>query len=137
MARLRVFYGWAKMNKIRKRPSLSVIFENGCQNEERVRRFINRMQDTIYERYQSEAEAKDAEGANRMYTEYSTFMDHPKIKGSLNAILKSNFSADENHVSVQKRNEIREKLRESFLRANPGYKEPMKQLELFENNMIK
>lgn len=131
-AKLKVFYGWAKMNKIRKRQALSVIFENDKQDEERTRRFVSRMQDTVYERLQTDAEKQDAEGSNRMFTEYSTFMDHPRIKGSLNAILESNFNADKNHVSVQIRNEIRECLRASFMKVNRSYKEPVRQLEIFE-----
>lgn len=131
-AKLKVFYGWAKMNKIRKRQALSVIFENDKQDEERTRRFVSRMQDTVYERLQTDAEKQDAEGCNRMFTEYSTFMDHPRIKGSLNAILESNFNADKNHVSVQIRNEIRECLRASFMKVNRSYKEPVRQLEIFE-----
>ena len=40
MSNLRVWYGWAKLNKIRKREAISVIFENGKQSSERTDGFI-------------------------------------------------------------------------------------------------
>lgn len=51
MSNLRVWYGWAKLNKIRKREAISVIFENGKQSSERTDGFIRKMQNTVYVRY--------------------------------------------------------------------------------------
>ena len=36
MSTLKVYYGWARMNKIRKREGISVIFENCQQNGENL-----------------------------------------------------------------------------------------------------
>lgn len=67
--RLRVFYGWTRINKTRKKEALSVIFENGRQNEDRTQLFIKRMQNTVYVRIQTDDEAKDGTLSNRMFTE--------------------------------------------------------------------
>lgn len=40
--RLRVFYGWSKLNSVRKRKAKSVIFENARQSEARSLNFIRR-----------------------------------------------------------------------------------------------
>lgn len=37
---LRVFYGWAKINKIRKKEAISVIFENDVMREEKTLKTI-------------------------------------------------------------------------------------------------
>lgn len=123
MSKLRVYYGWARINKIRKREAISVIFENCQQNGQHAERFIKRMQDTVYVRFQTEEEAKDAEGINRMYTEYAIFMDHKNIRGNLNAALTENHIADANHVPENIRDEIRKKLHIAFISTHPDYKE--------------
>ncbi|MDE6410031.1 MAG: hypothetical protein K2K81_07300 [Muribaculaceae bacterium] len=127
--RLRVFYGWCKLNKIRKKEAISVVFENDCQREEKTMKFINRMMDVVYVRDQTEDEKMDAEGAVRMFTEYSLFMEDKLFQGSLELALKRNFEADRNNVSEEERKTIRKKLRESYLSSHPGYKEPAVQLE--------
>lgn len=129
MGRLRVYYGWARINKIRKREAISVIFENSQQTEERAQWFIKRMQDTVYTRFQTDGEASDGEYINRMYTEYSIFLDHKNIKGSLEAALLENYRADSKNVSKKVLEEIRDKLRISFMNTHPRYKEPNNQLE--------
>lgn len=49
---LRVFYGWSRLNKIRKKRAISVIFEN-CQGARyRGEQLLKRMQDTCYVRKQ-------------------------------------------------------------------------------------
>lgn len=124
MSKLRVYYGWARMNKIRKREAISVIFENCQQNGEHAEKFLKRMQNTVFVRYQTDEEAKDAVGVNRMYTEYSIFLDHRNIGGSLNAALQENHTADGGHVPEKERNEIRDKLRVAFITTHLDYKEP-------------
>ncbi len=128
---LRVFYGWAKLGKIRKKEAISVIFENDSQREERTERFIKKMQDTVYIRSQTGEEKQDAEHICRMFTEFSVYMDDKRIKGSLDAALHINRIADKNHVSAKVLNEIENKLRDAFLLAHRGYREPGRQLELF------
>ena len=124
MSTLKVYYGWVRMNKIRKREAISVIFENSQQNGEYAKKFVKRMQDTVYERYQTDGEASDAEGSTRMYTEFSIFMDHKNIRGSLNAALLENHTADGNNVPENIRDEICKKLRLAFMTNHSNYKEP-------------
>lgn len=88
------------------------------------------MQDTAFERYQTEEEEMDARQQNRIFTEYCLFLDEKPIKGSLEKCLQINNEADKNHVSKAMRNRIEEALRKSFLLANPGYKDPNGQLTL-------
>lgn len=132
MGRLKVYYGWAKIGNVRKKRSLSVMFENevqGCRSD-RGQRVLSYMQDTVIERYQTEAEEKDGRNQNRIFTEYSLFLDEKPINGSLEKCLLINNEADKNHVSKAMRNRIEEALRKSFLLANPGYKDPNGQLTL-------
>ncbi len=84
----------------------------------------------VYVRTQTEKEKSDAEGAVRMFTEYSVFMADKRFQGSLEMALKYNSEADKNNVSLEERNIIMQKLREHYLSANPGYKEPVVQMEL-------
>lgn len=128
---LRVFYGWSKINKIRKKEAISVIFENDRMNEEKTLRAVGKYQETVYIRQQTDGEKSDAEHSNRMFTEYSVFMDDKRIKGSLETALQINKNADRNNVSKKVLDEIAAKLREAFLIAHRDYKEPIRQLELF------
>ena len=132
MGRLKVYYGWARIGNVRKKRSLSVMFENEVQScrSERGQRCLKTIQDTVFERYQTEEEEMDARQQNRIFTEYCLFLDEKPIKGSLDKCLQINNEADKNHVSKVVRDKIEEALRKSFLLANPGYKEPNGQLTL-------
>ena len=88
--KLRVFYGWSKVNKIRKKEAISVIFENDRMNEEKTLKAVGKYQETVYIRPQTDGEKLDAEHSNRMFTEYSVFMDDKRIKGSLEKALQIN-----------------------------------------------
>lgn len=111
---LRVFYGWCKINKVRKAEAISVIFENRPQNEEKVQSFIKKMQDTVYVRCQTENEAADGEKINRMYTEYCIRLDDKNIKGDLEKALQANFDADRNNVPENVLENIRTELRKHY-----------------------
>ena len=124
MSILRVWYGWAKLNKIRKREAISVIFENGKQSCERTDNFIRKMQNTVYVRHQTDEEAKDAKDSNRMFTEYIIFMDDKVIRSSLDFALWVNNEADANNVSAKERAVIEEKLRTAYMSTHQQYKEP-------------
>lgn len=128
---LRVFYGWSKVNKIRKKEAISVIFENDRQDEERTLKTVGKFQNTVYTRKQTDEEKMDAKFSNRMFTEYSIFMDDKRIKGSLEMALQINRIADHNNVSKKVLDEIMIELRDAFLMTHRGYKEPERQLELF------
>lgn len=132
MNRLKVYYGWAKVGKIRKKRAISVMFENewhGCRCE-RGQRCLRTSQDTAFERYQTDEEEKDGRQQNRIFTENSLFLDEKPINGSLERCLLINSEADKNHVSKAMRERISEALRKAFMLANPEYKEPNSQLSL-------
>lgn len=132
MEKLKVYYGWAKLGNVRKRRALSVMFENekqGCRSD-RGQRCLRTIQDTVFERYQTEAEEKEGRKQNRIFTEYSLFFDEKPINGSLERCLQVNSEADKNNVSMAMRDKISEVLRTAFMQANPEYKEPSSQLSL-------
>lgn len=131
--KLRVFYGWNRISKVRKKEAISVIFENeaGAGTEpSRSYKTLCKMQNTVYVRIQTEEEAKDARNYNRVFTEYNIFMDDKSVNGSLKKALHYNSMADKNHVSLKERREITERLRISFLAHHIDYKEPTRQLEI-------
>lgn len=127
---LRVFYGWATIGKIRKKEAISVIFENEKMREEKTLRAINKYQETVYVRSQTDEEKRDAAYSTRMFTEYSIFLEDKKIKGSLELALKANSEADKNRISEDIRSEISAALRAHYLLHHPSYKEPIIQNEL-------
>lgn len=132
MEKLKVYYGWAKIGNVRKKRALSVMFENekqGCRSD-RGQRCLRTIQDTIIERYQTKEEENEGRKQNRIFTEYSLFLDEKPINGSLDKCLLINNEADRNHVSKAIRDNISDALRKAFLLANPGYKEPNSQLSL-------
>lgn len=127
---LRVFYGWSRVNKIRKKEAISVVFENESQREEKTMKFIKKMMDVVYVREQTDNEKIGVEKAIRMFTEYSVFLNEKKFQGSLELALKHNSESDANNVSSEERELIMQKLREHYLSTHPGYKEPVIQLEI-------
>lgn len=132
MEKLKVYYGWAKIGNVRKKRALSVVFENeiqGCRSD-RGQRCLRTIQDTVFERYQTDEEEKDGRKQNRIFTEYSLFLDEKPINGSLERCLLINSESDKSNVSKAMRERISEALRKAFLFANSGYKEPCRQLEL-------
>ena len=132
MGKLKVYYGWSRIGNVRKKRSLSVMFENdaqGCRSE-RGQRCLKTIQDTVFERFQDEEEEKQGILQNRIFTEYSLFLDEKPINGSLENILQINSEADRNHVSKAMRERISEALWNAFMLANPEYKEPNNQFSL-------
>lgn len=133
MGKLKVYYGWARIGNVRKKRALSVMFENemlGCRSD-RGQRCLRTIQDTVIERYQTNEEEKEGKQQNRIFTEYSLFLDENPINGSLNNILQMNSDADKKHVSKEMRDKIAEALRKAFMQTNRKYREPgWQQLEL-------
>lgn len=132
MEKLKVYYGWSRIGNIRKKRALSVMFENemlGCRSE-RGQRCLRTIQDTVIERYQTDEEEKEGKQQNRIFTEYSLFLDEKPINGSLEKCLLINNEADKNHVPKAMRDRISEDLRKAFMLAYPDYKEPNGQLTL-------
>lgn len=132
MGKLKVYYGWSRIGNVRKKRALSVMFENdaqGCRSD-RGQRCLRTIQDTVIERYQTDEEMADGKRQNRIFTEYSLFIDEKPINGSLERCLLINREADKNNVSKDMSEKIAEVLRKAFMLDNPGYKEPSSQLEL-------
>ncbi len=130
--RLRVFYGWAKLGKIRKREGISIIFENeqGVADHHRMGKVLQKAQETACWRYQTAGEANDAKQINRVFTEYSVFMDDKRIAGSLENALRANSESDKYNVSQTERKRIADELRKLYMMNHRDYKEPIRQLEL-------
>ncbi len=135
MGKLKVYYGWSRIGNVRKKRALSVMFENdaqGCRSD-RGQRCLRTIQDTVIERYQTDEEMADGKRQNRIFTEYSLFLDEKPINGSLNKILQMNSDADKKHVSKEMRDKISDALRKAFLVSNLDYKEPGRQLNFKED----
>ena len=133
MSRLKIYYGFSKINKIQKREAIQVSFENeqGAGSEgTRSGKTLRKLMNIVTERYQTEQEASDATSHNRMFTSYFIFLDDKKIAGSLKRALLINSEADKNHVSEKERKIIMEKLERAFLSSHADYKEPVRQMEL-------
>lgn len=132
MGKLKVYYGWSRIGNVRKKRALSVMFENemqGCRSD-RGQRCLRTIQDTVFERYQTDEEEKEGKQQNRIFTEYSLLFDEKPVNGSLERCLLMNSESDRNNVSKAMRERISEALRKAFLLTNPGYKEPCGQLDL-------
>ena len=131
--RLKVFYGWSKINKIQKREAIAVAFENeelaGDENR-RSGKSLRKTMTVCYERYQTEEEMRDAPFQNRVFTVYNVFLDDKKIGGSLKKALADNASKDKNHVTKEEQKKISRALETAFMAAHVGYKEPTMQLTI-------
>lgn len=132
MGKLKVYYGWSRVGNVRKKRALSVMFENemqGCRSD-RGQRCLRTIQDTVIERYQTDEEEKEGKQQNRIFTEYSLFLDEKPMNGSLERCLLINSESDKNNVSKAMRDRISESLRRAFMLDYPDYKEPNSQLSL-------
>lgn len=131
--RLKVFYGWSKINKIQKREAIAVAFENeelaGDENR-RSGKSLRKTMTICYERYQTEEEMHDAPFHNRVFTVYNVFLDGKNIGGSLKKALADNASKDRKHISNSEQKKISHALEEAFIASHKDYKEPTHQLEL-------
>ena len=117
LSELNVYYGFARINKTRKKRAISVIFEN-CQGaRNRGAWLLKRMQDTCFVRKQTEQEAEDGKYSNRIFTEYSLYIDE-QFNGDIESALQCNYEKDMNNVSESDRECIRKALREGFKRLH-------------------
>lgn len=119
---LKVFYGWSRLNKIRKKRAISVIFENAREARgDRGERLLKKSQNTYYVRKQTVGEAADGGYKNRIFTEYSLFIDEKPFNGDLESILQCNYESDQNNVSPDELELIRKALRDGFKKSYPMY----------------
>ncbi len=131
--RLKVFYGWSKINKIQKREAIAIAFENeelAGSDCRRSGKSLQKVMTICCERWQTDEEMQDAPYHNRVFTMYNVFLDDKRIGGSLKKALADNSEKDRNHVSADERKRIARKLETAFLASHPGYKEPTSELEL-------
>ena len=112
-----VFYGFAKLTKkaVRKR-SVVIQYANSTNYNDRQKRYIEQKMYIVHQRYQTINECVDAQYSNRNWTKYEYFIDDKKWKGNLEAILENNFVAEENHVLLEERELIKQKLTKGFKR---------------------
>jgi hypothetical protein len=131
--RLKVYYGWSKINKIQKREAIAVAFENeelaGLETR-RSGKSLRKTMTVCYERYQTAEEMLDAPFHNRVFTVYNVFLDDKQINGSLKKALADNASKDKKHVSVAEQKKISQALETAFMASHIGYQEPTQQLTL-------
>ena len=131
--RLKVFYGWSKINKIQKREAIQITFENeqgAGSDTSRSGKQLRKQIDIVTERWQTEKESIDASMYNRVFTTYYIFLDDKKIGGSLKRALLCNYEADKNNVSEKERKTIMEKLECASMASHIGYREPETHTEL-------
>lgn len=131
--RLKVFYGWSKINKIQKREAIAIAFENeelAGSDCRRSSKSLQKVMTICCERWQTEEEMKDAPYHNRVFTMYNVFLDDKRIGGSLKKALADNSEKDKNHVNENERKRISQSLETAFIAAHPGYQEPIQELEL-------
>ena len=122
---LKVFYGWSRINAVRKKISLSVVFENTLEaRSKRGETTLSRIQETCYVRYQDEGEMESGRHASRIFTSFDLMLEDKPINGSLQRILQINSDADQYHVSAKEREKISEALKKAFLMKYPDYVEP-------------
>jgi len=119
---LKVYYGWVKINKVRKQPALSVIFENEENYTERKMNSINKFQNTSFTRYQTVEEAAEGKLSNRILTEYSFIIFDKNFKGNVEKVLELNYQADINNVDTIQLEEIKRSLRNSIKQSYPHFK---------------
>ena len=132
--RLKVYYGFSKINKIQKREAIQITFENeqgAGSDTSRSGKQLRKQINIVTERWQTKKEASDASMYTRVFSTYYIFLDDKKIGGSLKRALLCNYEADKNNVSEHERKDIMDRLEQAFLASHIGYREPgEQQLEL-------
>jgi hypothetical protein len=117
---LKVYYGYTKLNKVMTKSELAIYFENDNNNPEKNLRYVSRCMDIVHTRLQSQDEEDDKPSpAFKMFHKFGYLIDSKLWKGNIDNVLKDNFIADENNVSVEERELIKSKLKEYY---NTKYK---------------
>ena len=93
---------------------------------------VNQKMKVLHTRFQTESEMIDVENCNRVFTVYEMqFLDNRVYKKSPLFAIEQNFKADENHVSLEERITIKDKLLKEVYQFY-GITEPRElQLDLF------
>lgn len=114
VSKLRVFYGFSKLNKIKRKYALEVYFENSINNSEKNDRFISKCIYLVHTRQQTLEEAEDANLCNRTFLSYTMFIDEKPFNGDIDALLHHNAQADSKNVSSEELEQIRKKLKSYY-----------------------
>lgn len=116
LSNLVVYYGFARLTKkiVRKRSIIVQYANTKLHQNERNQKFIKQKMHIVYQRFQTEEEATDAPFSNRSWTKWEYYVDDKRWRGNLDAILDHNFTAEENHVTLEERKEIRNTLLKNF-----------------------
>lgn len=125
----KVYYGWAKLNKVQKKEALTVIYVNDVVPP-RINRDgmdgVTKYMKVAWVRDQTADEMSGAPNANKIYTSFSIFLD--KYNGSLKGVLDENDRADMEQVSEIERDNIYKALERAYIDEHPGYKEKESEL---------
>lgn len=114
---MNVYYGFSKLTeKAVRKVELVVYFENTSHNPVKSENWVKLRAYVVHTRKQTSEEQKDADGSIRTFTKYSYFIDEKPWYGDIDKVLEQNFKADENHVGLQERQEIKEKLKDAYYR---------------------
>jgi len=118
---MKVYYGFSKLTeKVVRKVELAVYFENSSHNPSKLENWVAKRMHVIHSRIQTKEESVDADVSNREFTKYQYFIDEKPYYGNIDKVLYQNFVADENHVSIEERELIREKLRKVYFKLFNG-----------------
>ncbi len=118
--KLKVWYGVDRLNKVMKKPSVSIVFENSIHlHEEILEKKVRQRMDVAYMRYQTDEESLGAEDATRIFQTWTMEIYGKAYKGDIEYLLNQNSLADENNVSLEEREVIKQKLRELLKKRYP------------------
>lgn len=130
--KLRVFYGFAKLTKkMARKPELVIQYEN-CRSNRSIE-YIERRMIIVHTREQTSQEMESSIGCHRSFTKWGYFINDKRWKSNIDLILEDNFVAEENHVSIKERQEIRLKLEKEYYSFYKVDKKPKGQQSLIFN----
>ena len=113
--KLKVYYGFTKLNKVMTKRELAIYFENANNNPEKNLRYVSRCMDIVYTRDQSQDEEDDKPlPAFKMFHKFGYLIDSKAWTGDIDAILHNNFEADKNNITLEERVIIKDKLKEYY-----------------------
>lgn len=117
LTKYKVFYGFARLTKkaVRKK-SIVIQYANTANYNERQQRYIQQKMHIVHERFQTKEEASNSALYNRCWTKWEYFVDDKLWRGDVDSILDHNFLAEVNHVSLEERLLIQEKLKKEYRR---------------------
>lgn len=135
MSKLKVYYGVRKVGGIIKKPSICIWYENANNNIEKNERFISKAMHLCYVREQTDAEALDKKGQNRMFSCFEMYFQKKPYNGNWKLALEHNSLKDQFNVTIEERELIKNSLDELLSKLYP-LQVKKSQMELFEKLYI-